>query len=296
MPGDTVVQGAQPVEYVEETSFATAETDGAYNWIGLVTAHSVTQSVEAANVRYLPADSSTDKLETVKNVKVSEVWENELTYHPQTVAGLLNYFTGAAGDTGDSLTSIQIGEQNENSDEYRRLLGAVGEEWSMTISEDSPVEVSASFLAADGEDWGATDYVGKGSHAAENSADPVTYDDLANVQLGGAAVADHVEELVLTVSNDLTVVKDPDAARNSQIAAIVPTSREITAELSLTYDDMTMAQTVRSYTAQNLTFDVGAVSFTVNDVKFPEFPYEMGPEDLVGDSVSSDPATGLTWA
>lgn len=297
MPGNTYVQGAQPVEYVSESSFATDEADASYNWIGLVTSHSVTQEVVSANIRYLPGNDSTDKLENVRNEKVSEAYESEITYHPQDFT-FLQYFTGSSSGTSDTVDSVQIGEQNESgsSDEFRRILGAVGEEWSLTISEDSAAECTATLLGADSNDWSATDYVGAGSHATENSADPFTYDDLSSVQLGGSNVSDAIEELVLTVTNELVIVKDPNVSINSNIAAIVPVTREIVVELSLTYDDMSMAQTVRNYTPQDLTFDVGATSFTVNDVQFPEFPYEMTPEDMVGDTVSSDPCSGLSWS
>lgn len=296
MAGTDGIQGSQPVEYVEETSFASPEADAAWNWWGAVTSHSVTQGVEASTVRYLPDDSTGSSLQTLQNVKVSEMWENELTYHPQADFSELQYFTGAVGGVAPNVASLQFGEQNQDSGEYRRVLGEVGSEWSLTISEDSVAEATASFTAADGEDWSGTDYVGAGSHATEDTTTPFSYDDLGNVTYGGASLGDAVEELTLTVSNDLTIIKDPDAGVASHIVGIQPTSREITVEVSLTYDDMSMAQTVRSYNAQDFAFDVGTISFTVSNVKFPEFPYEMGPEDLIGDSISSDPADGLTWA
>lgn len=300
MPGVNTVQGSQPVEYVEETDFATEEPDAAYNWFGLVTSHSVTQGVESENVRYLPADGANDKLETVQNVKVSEAYSAEMTWSLQTLDEL-SYFTGTTGDTSDDIDSIQIGEQNEDSGEFRRLLGCVGEELTLTIEEDGVVEVTASFVAADATNWSETDYVDTaGSHASANTSEPSTYDDLSSVQLGGSGLGDSIESLTLTISNNLTTVKDPDAGRDTQIAAIVPTSREISVELALTYDDMSMADTVRSYTAENLTFDLdttsGTNSFTVNDVQFPEMPYEFAPDDLVGDTVTSDPATGVLWS
>lgn len=303
MPGASTVKGAQPIEYQEETNFgstASADLEGAYNWFGLVTSFSATQGIEAENVRYLPAAGSTNKLETVENVKVSEAYSGEITFSLQDLTPL-QYWTGAAGDTSDDVTSIVVGEQNEDSGEFRNLTGGVGEEVTLTIEEDGVAEMSGSFIFADATDWGTTDYIGStGSHAAADTTTPSTYGDLGGINLGGTALSDAVESLTLTVSNDLEVVKDPDATTASQIAAIVPTSREISVELALTYDDMSMAQTVRSYTKQDLTFnlDVGGVTnaFTVTDTQYPEFPYEFAPEDLVGDTVTSDPASGLTWA
>lgn len=296
MPGDSVVQSAQPVEYVEETTFGTDEADAAWSWIGAVTGFSVTQGVEVETVRYLGDDASAVDLQKLQNVKVSEAYEVEITYAPQDNA-FYDYFLGAAGSLSSSLTPIQLGEQDKNNAEYRRIKGCVGEELTISIDEDSVAEVTATFVCADANNWSTTDYVGAGSHATENTAEPHSYDDLGNVNYGGAALADSVESLTLTVSNDLTVTKDPDATPASNIAAITPTSRDIELELSLTYDDMSMAQTVRNYTAQNFTYDFpSTTSWTVTDVAFPEFPYEFGPDDLIGDTLTSDPATDLSFA
>lgn len=301
MPGSAGVHGSQPVEYIEETSgdFATEQgSTSSWNWPGLVSSWSVTQGVESQTVRYLPETGATNKLETLQNVKVSEAYEVEATINPQDFS-LFQYFTGTDGDTSDDLTSLQWGEQEDSNGEYRRLLGAVGEELTLEISEDSVAEATASFIVADATDWSTSDYVDTangGAHATEDTTEPFTYGDLGNLTYGGSQLPDAVETLTLTISNDLEVVKDPNAARESNIAAIVPTSRELSVELALTYDDMSMAQEVRSYTPQDLAFDVDTVSFTVNDVAFPEFPYEMSATDLIGDTVTSDPASGLSWA
>lgn len=296
MPGQTVVQGAQPIEYVEETAFGDPEVDAAWNWIGLVTSHSVSPEVEAETVTYLPPSGVDNKLEQKKNVKVSEGYSGDLTYHPQGGFDFLQLFTGADGTTSSEIPPWQLGEQVEEQGEYRRILGVVGDEWELNVSEDSIAEVSASWIAADAEDWSTTDYVGAGSHAAEDGTEPLTYDDLSNVQLGGTDINGAVEELTITVSNDLEVVKDPNSDFGTHVYAIEVTDREVSADLTLTYSDFNLAQTVRSYQPQDLTFTLGGQDFTVPDVQFPEFPYEMSPEDLVGDSVSSDPASGLTWA
>lgn len=295
MAGQSIVKGAQPVEYVEESNFAEDEADASWQWFGLVTAWSVEQGVEAETVRYLPGTGSSSKLETLQNVKVGEAYSVEATIAPQDFS-VWQYFTGTDGGTADDLTPLQLGEQDEDNGEYRRIKGAVGEELSYTIEEDSVAEMTASFMAADANDWSTSDYVGAGSHATEDTTEPHKYPDLGNVNLGGSGLSDAIESITVTISNNLEVVKDPDAVPDSNIAAIVPTSRDITVELALTYDDFSMAQDVRNYNAQDLVFDVDSTTITINDTKYPDFPYEMGPEDLIGDSVSSDPATGISWS
>lgn len=297
MPGITVVRGSQPVEYVEETSFATEESDGTYQWIGLVTSFSPTIATESETAKYLPDDASGIDLSSLTNVKVSELHNVDVTYHPQDLT-FLQYFTGAAGSLSDSLTSIQFGEQDKDNGEFHRLLGAVGEEFTLSIEEDSIAEVDGSFLAAADTTWSDTDYIGTGgSHATANTAEPLSYDDLGNVQWGGAALTDAVESLELTVSNSLEVVKDPDSTLDSHIEAIAPVDREVTVDIGITFSSFSMASDVRSLTSQDLTFEFPAgTTWTVSDVAFPELPWELGPEDLVSDSLSSLPSTDLAYA
>lgn len=301
MVGDSVIQGAQPVEYIEETSFASPVADGTYKWFGAVTAWSATQGVESQTISYLPDEGASNKLEKKNNVKVAEMWEGELTYHPQDL-NMLQYFTGSDGGTSDTLTSLQIGEIDESNGQYRRMLGAVGEEFTMTFAQDEVAEFEASFVIGDGEDWTSTDYIGStGSHAPENTAEPMKYGDLSNIQLDGAAIGGAVEEMEIEISNDLATVKDPDSSLGSYITALVPTTREVTVSLTLTYQDFSMAQKVRNYNDHTLTFDVDDASgtthsFTIDGVNFPEFPYEFGPEDLVTDDLESDPCNSITWS
>lgn len=296
MAGDAVIRGASPVEWIEESTFASAE-DGAFNWFGLGTSWSATEGVNSESITYLPEFGATNKLSKRVNIDHSEFWNGDVTYHPQNF-DLLQYFTGADGGTGDDPSTIQIGEVNEDasSTTFRQLLGGMGEEVTVSVDEDSTFEVSGSFIFADGEDWDTTDYVSAGSHAAEDTSEPHAYKHLSNVEYGGSSLEGAVESLEFTVSNDVAITKDPDEARDSLIASLTPVDREITASLSLTYDSYDLATEVRSYTAQDLTFDIGSTSFTISDVQFPEFSHELSPDDLVGDSIDSDPATDISWS
>lgn len=296
MAGDNVIAGAQPVEWIEESSFATGETDGAYNWFGIGASWSVDQGVESESITYLPEVGASNKLEKRTNVKLREMYSGEITYHPQNF-DMLQYFTGQDGGTSDDVSSIQVGEVNEGVDptEYRRLLGGIGEEVTISVEEDGVAEVNGSFIFSDAEDWTDTDYIDAGSHAAENSTEPWAYKDLSNVTYGGSPMNGAIESIELTISNEIAEVRDPDAARETQITALVPVDREITVDVEFTYDSFDVLQDVRNYTAGDFVFQLGNTEFTVGGVKFPEAPYEFTADDLVSDSLSSDPASSITW-
>lgn len=302
MAGRDILQGALPVEYIEETNFASFEDEADWNWWGVVTSWDVDQGVESESVTYLPEQGANNRLEKRVNVSHREMWEGSIAYHPQGWDEL-QYWTGSVGGTSDTITSVQVGEVDENNDEYRRIAGGVGEEVTVSIEEDGIAEIDGSFIFADGEDFTTTDHTSdqdsdgtSGSHAAEDATEPFAYKDLSNVQLGGSDLSGAVESIEFTVSNDLSVVRDPDSSNDTLIDAIVPMDREITVDLDITYEDFSMLDSVRSYQKQDLTFDVGTTSFTINDVQFPEAPYEFSPDDLISDSLSSDPCSGISWS
>lgn len=298
MAGQNVVLGAQPVEYVKEGTFATAEADASWNWFGIIDSWSAEQGVESESITYLPEYGASNKLEKRVNVKLREMYSADITYHPQTGFDFLQYFTGTVGGTSDDVPSLQVGEVNESvdPDEFRRLLGGVGEEVTISVEEDGVAEVEGSFIFADAENWGTSDYIGTGSHASEDTTEPLSYDDLSNVQWGGSDMDGMVESVELTISNELAEVRDPNVSRGTQLAALIPVDREITVDVSFTYDSFDVLSDVRSYTKQDFTFDLGTTSFTVTDVQFPEAPYEYTADDLVSDSLSSDPASSISWS
>lgn len=302
MAGDQVIRGASPVEYIEEDEFA-VEDDGtsSWNWFGLGTSWSVTQGVESENISYLPEYGSSNKLSKRVNIKHSEMWEGEVTYHPQDDFEFLKFFSGEDGGVTDDPPTIQVGEVNEDADPetFRNMLGGMGEEVTVSVDEDGTFEVSGSFIFADGNDWSEDDYVddsSDGSHADEDTTEPFAYKDLDNVEYGDSDLSGSIESLEFSISNDVSVVKDPSVDRESLIAALVPTDREITASVTLTYENYDLAQEIRSYEAKDLAFDIGSTTFTISDVKFPELNYEFTPDDLVSDSIDSDPATDISWS
>ena len=297
MPGEfSPVVGSQPIEYVEETDYAIEVADGEYNWFGITTSWSADQGVESTSITYLPEFGASNKLEKRVNVKLREMYEGEITYHPQGDFSFLQYFTGSQGGTADDVTSLQVGEINESDSTFRRLLGGVGEEITVSVAEDEVVEVNGSFTFGEATDWSSTDYTDTdGSHATEDTTEPWSYDNLGSVTYGGTEMDGAIDSVELTISNDLAVVRDANSELSTQIDAIVPVDREITVSVEFTYDNFDILNEVRAYEAKDFVFEIGNTTFTVGGVKFPEAPYEFTADDLVADSLDSDPANSLSW-
>lgn len=137
---------------------------------------------------------------------------------------------------------------------------------------------------------------GGGSHATEDTTEPLSYDDLSDVKWGGESMDGAVESVELTISNEIAEVRDPNVDRGTQLASLIPVDREVTVSVDFTYDSFDVLQDVRSYTGKDFEFTLGNTTFTVTDVKFPEAPYEYTADDLVSDSLDSDPASSITWS
>jgi hypothetical protein len=304
MPGESVIRGYQPIEYVNESSFASDEADASWNWFGIVNSWSVDQGVESESITYLPEYGGSNKLERRSNVKLREMYSADVTFHPQDNFDLLEFWTGSTSGVADDIPSIQVGEANEEpgTDEFRRLKGGVGEEITLSVEEDGVVELDGNFIFAEANDWGTSDYIGTGSHASEVTTEPWTFDDLSNVQYSNSDLSGNVESLELTISNELVEVRDSNSSNSTQLDAIVPVDREVTVDVDLTYSDFDQLTDVTGYTASDFTFTIGSTNFTVKNVKFPEHPYEYTPDDLVSDTLSSDPApsdannAALSWS
>jgi hypothetical protein len=385
------IAGSQPVEYGKETSYAgelPSATD--YNWFGITTSWSVDQGVESESITYLPEAGASNKLEKRVNVKLREMYEADLTYHPQSNFDFLEYFTGKIGGTSDQVPSLQAGEIEEENDEYRRLRGGVGEEVTISVEEDGVAEIDTSWIFGEANSWNTVDYIGdginttisitpdsdeisvdtssidtgeivfydtddkvldivdasttspqntsevggttvegfqlrkvgstvtdetinfytdvdgggtsstadysiEGSHADEDTTEPWSYDNLGSVKYGGEELDGSVDSIELSISNDLAVVRDANSDLSTQIEFIQPVDREITVDVEFTYDNFDILEEVRSYTAKDFEFTLGNTTFTIGGVKFPEIPYSYEPDDLVADSLTSDPASSISW-
>lgn len=292
------VVGAQPVEYSEEVSYAEELPDDTdWEWFGITTSWDAEQGVESDSITYLPEFGADNKLEKRVNVKLREMYEADITYHPQGDFAFLQYFTGELEGTSDEVGSIQVGEINEGDDQFRRLLGGVGEEISISVGEDEVAEVNGTFTFGEATEWVSTDYVGtEGSHADEDTTEPWSYDNLGEVLYGGSPMDGAVESVELTISNDLAVVRDANSELSTQIAAITPVDREITVDVEFTYDNFDIVNEVRAYEPKDFEFTIGDTTFTVGGVQFPEAPYSFDADDLVSDSLTSDPASSITWS
>lgn len=285
------IQAWQPVEYVEESGFATSITDPSMKWIGLVTDH--TSQKGSDSNRYHDTGGSGKTSTWKDNQRYRETLSISTTYAPQDFT-FLQYFTGADGSISDRLSTIQVGEAGDG--ENRLLLGCWGEKWNMTIAEDRVAKVNTKLSAADYNDFTATDYIGNGSHATEDSSAPLSYNDLGSITYGGSNISHYIGSLGLSIKNDFNVFTSPDSSLPTLVDSVMLTDRTIRLSMEIKFADMGFLTMVKNYTAQQFKFTVGPTTFTVDGVTFPQFEYTSSPAELMGQTVKSDPAKDLSYA
>jgi hypothetical protein len=121
-------------------------------------------------------------------------------------------------------------------------------------------------------------------------------------------LADAVKSLELRIVNKITRVKDLSNTTSTRTKGFVCNSRDIVLSLELNYDDISTGTAdnkfsltdIRSLTPFDVQFAIDGYKYTLVGVRWPELPYDWGSDDLLGDKVTSLPATGFiengAWA
>ncbi len=304
------------VDYVEEVTFGTTPTNPTLAWIGSVYSVKPKVKVKSETKRYLPATTVTDnKAFTFHHIKTGEDLGLDVGWIPQT-GSLLNflvYFVG--GTTGapvsDTQKSISVVLQDANaaSLKWQVFKGCVGTDLTLTVPEDGAIDCKGTFVCQDAAAPSGTDPKGSGSHPAASSAAELTIDDISLCKMKYSTGAswitctDAINAMTLQVKNKIGFSKDIANSTPTRIAGYAVNGRDITLELDLDYAALEVAtpsgmslSDVRSMTALDFQFALDGKTYSLTGLKFPELPYEFGPDDLLGDKVVSLPATGLSIA
>lgn len=292
MPGKQTSRGNQPIEFVEEPSLAQEVQDPNMQWFGMMNMAEVTHDLPINQIEdYVGRMASS--LESYVNVEEEEYISITLRGAPQNL-DIIDYFAGGTGYTTDTIIPIQIGERNEETGEYRRLLGCVGEKLTFTFEQDSVAEVVAQFRVCEATPWTNTDYIGSGSHAEVTPSEPFTFDDLSNVRYGGVEITDAIQRLEITMQNELLVHTDVNSSLSTDISAIRWDRRKISCTLDVTYSDMGLIERARQRDEQDLNFRVAGGEFSIGNVMLEQAPRYTETGEVQTATYSTTPATKST--
>jgi hypothetical protein len=304
------------VDFIEESVFGTIPTNPALKWIGSVYSAKPAVKVKTETKRALPATTITaNKAFNMKHIKVGTDIGLEIGYVPQT-GSFLDFLVYAIGGTtaapvSDTQKSISVVLQDANaaSLKWQVFKGCVCTDFAFNAPEDGAIDCKATFNCQELAAPSATDPKGSGSHPSASTGAELTIDDISACQMKYSAsgslanCTDAINALSFKVQNKIGFSKDIANSTSTRIAGYAVNARSITLELDLDYAALeTAAATgfsitdVRSLTAFDFAFTLDGKTYTFGGLKFPELPYEYGPDDLLGDKVTSLPATSLTVA
>ncbi|MHC1597307.1 MAG: phage tail tube protein [Methermicoccaceae archaeon] len=292
-----VVAGNNPVEYVEEATFATTPTNPAMGWMGLVESFTPTVRSVVKDTRYMAA-SGDDALEAVLQTKTGQELELAARILPQSLTFWATYVLGGTGGTADTMNSISIGHVLDSitTAAYGMYRGCVAKSAQLTFARDAPATLEISWLAADFDGYSGTDYIGTGSHASASTDAPLLWSDLSALTWGGAVLDPYVQELVISVENQLKPVYDVGATTSTGISTILPVKRDIKVSLTLDLDDADFYDSVRNLTEQDLVATIDSTDYTIAGVAFPELAAEYKGDDAIEQTIESVPCKSIAIA
>jgi len=300
-----VILKSGTAEYVVESTFGTFPTDPAMQWIGLVQSLKAPLKPKYEEYRTLKNSGATNKLE-LEGAEITgglQPIEIELEYLPQDWTFLKYAISSSGGGTPtDDLASLSIGLISSDS-KYAKLSGAKIDSVDVEIPEAGFAKVSMKLIAAHvytttNNPWSSSDYIGLGTHATKNSNVPVSWDDVSNVTLGGAAIPNSaLGGIKFSINNNLDPQYDLYSSLATKIGAIEPAKRDFKASLTVKKKTIdAIADKAVGFGANDLVITVGATTFTFANARIPEDAVELAPTDLVTLDVDFVGITNMTIA
>jgi len=311
------------MEFVDETTFGVIPTDPTMSYIGVVESANIADNPTITSKRFLPQEAYTDTVGNVrtsayKHQKTASEISVDLVYYPKSIwSGFLPYalgnptltggsaVTGAVDDIGDSFT---LAGYALSSSKYLVYSGGYVESLSIEIPKDDMIKCSATLgFANSGINVGgptyantanplATTYIGTGSHAEEPVGDILVFDDVTASTLTpdlGSAVDDILESLTINITNNVEWIKELGCGFSTGNSAAQILGRDITLGIELTYDDLDMYSDI--FTGKDFTYSMtlDGYVFTFGGFKFPEYPLNLSPEELLGETIESTQVTNI---
>ncbi|MHC1625254.1 MAG: phage tail tube protein [Methermicoccaceae archaeon] len=289
------ITGNQPVEYVDENTFATTPNNPAMQWFGLVEQFTPYIRTKTDDIRYLRANGE-EALESLSQYSTGQELELSFLVRPQSLQFWIDNVLGSATGTDDTLTSISVGHivDVEGTPYYGLYRGCVVRSAILSFAEDRLCELSFVMASADYSGYTDIDYVGSGSHALRSTSAPLGQVD--SLTWGAEPFTDYVRELTIGVHYTLRRLVDIDAQSSTRTVAFIPAKRNIIVSLTMDFASMDMLSSVANLTSHDMVFTMGSNTITIKDVAFPEFKGGFSADDLVETTLTSVPCKSITVA
>lgn len=269
---ETALQGNQPVEFVEESEYGVTVPSPKMEQVGYVTLYETIQSTDEREYA-VTADGGVVST-SYDNIKYAEDISVQVEYVPQDL-DFLKYFLGSEFEPDDSGNSVQFGEWSGG--QFRRITGCVGERFNLQIPQDEVAIVSCQLFGADKTEWSDSYYTNQPS--IEREGDPLSFDDLANIEIDYEPISDYVEGVELDINNSYNTMKSPQSPFDTLLHLLMIEKRDITLTFEIAQVDNEIANIVSEYDEHTVSFDIRDYHFEFSGVRFREHT-QMNRVDL----------------
>lgn len=281
-------------EFIEEASFGTLPSDPDFlGFGGYVNNASIKKTMVPVKIPYLKDEDDTNRLQSTKTQKVSEAFAAVVTMNPIDWSMLPYILRGATASTyaiGDTPYDIALGVVVD--DQFEALGGGCWNKYECTIASEAVAEATLEGMFAKSTGISGTDYVtGVGTHADGPSGDAIKFGDLATVLYDAATTAVNaitIDSVKFGIEYSVDPVKDIGSANNSNTAGWAFGQRNISLELSMTLEDMTVAPDILDGAAHTFSFAVGGKTLTFSNIMWEgDWEEELDPEDVIAMPLSA---------
>lgn len=276
------------VEFIEEASFGTLPADPDFvNFGGYVNNASIKKTMVPVKIPYLKGNDDTNRLQSTKTQKVSEAFAVTVAMNPIDLSVLPYILRGATASTyaiGDTAYDIALGIIVD--DQYEWFGGGCWNKYECTIASEAVAEATLEGMFAKTSEISGTDFVtGTGTHAASPSGDAIKFGDLANVAYDSATTTANgmtIDSVKFGIEYPVDPVKDVGSANISNIAGWKFGQRNISLELNMTLEDMTVAPDILDGAGHTFSFVIDEKILTFSNIVWEgDWEEALDPDDLI---------------
>ena len=281
-------------ECIEESAFGTLPADPDFiNFGAYVNKATVKKTMVPVKIPYLKDDDDTNRLQSTKTQKVSEAFAATVEMNPIDWSILPYILCGATASTyaiGDNIFDIAMGVIVD--DQFESFGGGCWNKYECTIASESVAEATLEGMFAKSTGVSSSDFVtGVGTHASTPTGDAIKFGDLATVLYDAATTSANgmtIDSMKFGIQYDATPIKDAGSANLSNTAAWSYGQRNISLELSMTLDDMSIAPDILDGAAHTFATTVGGKTLTFSNI-FWEGDWDEGldPDDVIAMPLSA---------
>jgi hypothetical protein len=258
-------------------------------WSGLNSSFGIDVEETFEEIAHNPVSGSTNILEEVRNVPISEELSFALTTVPQvdTDLPLLQYITGPGGVLGDQPDSTSW--LKELAGRFSLFTGVMLTDYKCEIpasgvAKETISGFAGSRIAVSGDNPASAD-------ASESTKRPVVWNDITSIRMG--ATANPTEEILHCISDisfgftsEIKKEIHPESALTTKIKDVRVVSRKMFVSLKLTWVNQTFLAIVAAPTKQYLTIVLDGLTIKFGGLYFPKYVAKADPKELVGDTIT----------